>query len=39
MASVAQIKASIVVTRGVTRVSEPHGVTVELDPRKGEVGR
>jgi len=32
MASVAQIEVSIVVTRSVTRASEPCGATVELDP-------
>jgi acyl-CoA hydrolase len=32
MASVAQIEASIVMTRSVTRASEPCGVPVELDP-------
>jgi hypothetical protein len=32
MASVAQIKASVVMTRGVTRTSKPRGATVELDP-------
>jgi len=39
MASVAQIEASVVMTRGVTRASEPRGATVELDPHKGEAGR
>jgi hypothetical protein len=39
MASVAQIKASVVVMRGVTRASEPRGATVELDLQRGEVGR
>jgi hypothetical protein len=39
MASVAQIEASVVVTRGVTRASEPRGATVELDPHRGEAGR
>jgi hypothetical protein len=39
MASVAQIEASVVVMRGVIRTSEPRGVTVELDPQKGEAGR
>jgi hypothetical protein len=39
MASVAQIDASITVTRGITRASEPHGATVELDPHKGEASR
>jgi hypothetical protein len=37
MASVAQIEASVAVTRGVTRASEPHGATVEL--QRGEVGK
>ncbi len=32
MTSVAQIEASVVVTRGVTQASEPRGATVELDP-------
>ncbi|CAK9271192.1 unnamed protein product [Sphagnum jensenii] len=36
MASVTQIEASVAVTRGVTRASEPHGATVELDPHRGE---
>jgi hypothetical protein len=39
MASVAQIEASVAVTRGVTRASEPRGATVELDPQRGEAGR
>jgi hypothetical protein len=39
MASVAQIEVSVVVTRGVTRASEPHGATMELDPQRGEAGR
>jgi len=39
MASVAQIEAFVVVTRGVTRASEPRGATVELDPQRGEAGR
>ncbi len=39
MASVAQIEASVAVTKGVTRASEPHGATVELDPQRGEAGR
>jgi len=39
MASVAQIEASVVVTKGVTRALEPHGATVELDPQKGEAGK
>ncbi len=32
MASVTQIKAFVVVTRGVTRTSKPRGAIVELDP-------
>jgi hypothetical protein len=32
MASVAQIEASIAVTRGIIRASKPRGATVELDP-------
>jgi hypothetical protein len=39
MASVAQIEASIAMMRGVTRTSEPHGATVELDPQRGEASR
>jgi hypothetical protein len=39
MASVAQIEASVVMTRGVTRTSKPRGATMELDPQRGEVGR
>jgi hypothetical protein len=39
MASVAQIEASVAVMRGVTRASEPHGATVELDPHRGEAGK
>jgi hypothetical protein len=39
MASVAQIEASVVVTKGVTRASEPRGATVELDPHRGETGK
>ncbi len=39
MANVAQIEASIVVTRGITRASEPRGAIVELDPQRGEVSR
>jgi len=38
MANVAQIEASVVVTRGVTRALEPRGATVELDPQRGEAG-
>jgi hypothetical protein len=32
MASVAQIEASVAVTRGITRALEPHATTMELDP-------
>jgi hypothetical protein len=32
MVNVAQIEASVAVTRGVTQASEPRGATVELDP-------
>jgi hypothetical protein len=32
MASVAQIEAPVVVTRGITRTSKPRGATMELDP-------
>jgi hypothetical protein len=39
MASVAQIEASVAVTRGVTRASKPCGATVELDPQRGEASR
>jgi hypothetical protein len=39
MANVAQIEASIVVMKGVTRASKPHGAIVELDPLRGEAGR
>jgi hypothetical protein len=39
MASVAQIEASVAMTRGVTRTSEPRGATVELDPQRGEASR
>jgi hypothetical protein len=39
MASVTQIEASVVVTRGVTRTSKPRGAIVELDPQRGEAGR
>jgi len=38
MANVAQIEASVVVTRGVTQALEPRGATVELDPQRGEAG-
>jgi hypothetical protein len=39
MASVAQIEAFVIVTRGFTRALEPCGATVELDPQRGEHGR
>ncbi len=39
MANVAQIEASVAVTRGVTRASEPRGATMELDPQRGEASR
>jgi hypothetical protein len=39
MANVAQIEASVTMTRGVTQASEQHGATVKLDPQRGEVGR
>jgi hypothetical protein len=39
MANVAQSEASVVVTRGIIRASEPRGATVELDPQRGEVGK
>ncbi|KAH8975228.1 hypothetical protein BDL97_01G144200 [Sphagnum fallax] len=39
MASVAQIEASIAVTKGVTRASEPRAATVELDPHRGETSK
>jgi hypothetical protein len=39
MASVAQIEASVVVTKRVTQASEPRGATVELDPQRGEASR
>jgi hypothetical protein len=32
MASVAQIKTYVVVTRSITQALEPHGAIVELDP-------
>jgi acyl-CoA hydrolase len=32
MVSVAQIEASVAMTRGVTRALEPRGAIVELDP-------
>jgi len=39
MASVAQIEASVAMTRSITRASKPRGATVELDPQRGEAGR
>jgi len=39
MASVTQIEAFVVMTKGVTRALEPHGATMELDPQRGEAGR
>jgi len=39
MANVAHIEASVALTRGVIRTSEPRGATMELDPQKGEAGR
>jgi hypothetical protein len=39
MASVTQIEAFVTMTRGVTQASEPRGATLELDPKRGEVGR
>jgi hypothetical protein len=39
MASVAQIEASIAVTRGVIQALEPRGATVELDPQRGEASK
>jgi hypothetical protein len=39
MASVAQIKAFVAMTRSITRTSKPRGATVELDPQRGEAGR
>jgi hypothetical protein len=39
MASVAQIEASVVVTRSIIRASEPRGATMELDPQRGETSR
>jgi hypothetical protein len=39
MTSVAQIKVSVVVTRGVIQALEPCGAIVELDPQRGEAGR
>ncbi|BBN11012.1 hypothetical protein Mp_5g08330 [Marchantia polymorpha subsp. ruderalis] len=39
LASAAQVEASVAVTRGGARASEPRGATVELDPKRGEGGR
>jgi hypothetical protein len=39
MASVAQIEASVAMTRGVTQASKPCGTPMELDPQRGEVGK
>ncbi|OAE25997.1 hypothetical protein AXG93_1712s1770 [Marchantia polymorpha subsp. ruderalis] len=39
LASAAQVEASVAVTRGGARTSEPRGATVELDPQRGEGGR
>ncbi len=39
MASVAQIEASVPVTRSIIRALEPHGATVELDLQRGEADR
>jgi hypothetical protein len=39
MAIVTQIKAFVVVMKGITRASKPRGATVELDPHKGEASR
>jgi hypothetical protein len=39
MASVAQIEASVTMTRGITRALKPRGATVELDPQRGEASR
>ncbi len=39
MASVTQIEASVAVTRGVIRASEPRGATMKLDPQRGEASR
>jgi hypothetical protein len=39
MASVAQIEASVAMTRGVIQASKPRGATMELDPQSSEVGR
>ncbi len=39
MANVTQIEAFVVVTKGITRASEPRGAIVELDPQRGEASR
>jgi hypothetical protein len=39
MVSVAQIEASVAMTRGVIRTSKSCGATMELDPQRGEAGR
>ncbi|PTQ34011.1 hypothetical protein MARPO_0084s0073, partial [Marchantia polymorpha] len=39
LASAAQVEASVAVTRGGARTSEPRGATVELDPQRGEGAR
>ncbi|OAE31811.1 hypothetical protein AXG93_1838s1210 [Marchantia polymorpha subsp. ruderalis] len=39
LASAAQVEASVAVTRGGARTSEPRGATLELDPKRGEGGR
>ncbi|BBN12492.1 hypothetical protein Mp_5g20560 [Marchantia polymorpha subsp. ruderalis] len=36
LASAAQVEASVAVTRGGARTSEPRGTTVELDPQRGD---
>ncbi|BBN20559.1 hypothetical protein Mp_Vg00640 [Marchantia polymorpha subsp. ruderalis] len=36
--SATQVEASVAVTRGDARASEPRGATVELDPQRGEGG-
>ncbi|OAE19629.1 hypothetical protein AXG93_3756s1350 [Marchantia polymorpha subsp. ruderalis] len=38
LASVAQVEASVAVTRGGARTSEPRGAIVELDPQRDEDG-
>jgi hypothetical protein len=39
MVSVAQIKASIAMTKRITQTLEPCGAIVELDPHRGEASR